>query len=196
MPTNTLTKLLLQSTKMRILISIFILLNSPNLFGQRTTFENKLVVYVFLDSVEINLEGLDVFTSDSSFQLTKIEKNLFQIPSNLSELKIDSLQLHLKNDNIFLQGNLIKVYQENGVVKLFFNQTFYFECVESWKTNGCMGEAIGFDTQCNTKLKMYSYVGDCLLKFRKKIIEDCTLKNERNLDDILIQGGLPAQYEK
>jgi hypothetical protein len=181
---------------MRTIIFIFILLNATNLFGQRTTFENKLVVYVFLDSVEIDLVGLDVFTSDSTFQLGRIEKNLFHPPSNLSKLKIDSFQLLLENHNIFLQGNLIKVYQENGVVKLFFNRTLDFGCVESWKSSGCTGEAIGYDTHCNTKLKIYSYVGDCLLKFRKKIIEDCTLKNERNLDDILIQGGLPAQYEK
>ena len=155
------------------------------------------MVYVFLDSVEIDLVGLDVFTSDNTFQLERIEKNLFQIPDNLSELKIDSFLLHFGTENIFLQGDLIKVYQENGVIKLFFNQTFDFECVESWKTKGCVGgEIIGFDTDCNTKLKMYSYVGTCLLKFRKKIIEDCSLKNELYLDKTLIQGGLPAQYEK
>jgi hypothetical protein len=181
--------------KIKTLI-LFIFICSVS-FGQRTTFDDKIVLFLELDSVNIEVNEMKIYTPDSTFNLEKHKSQIFKIPksTNLEDLIIDSVMFKNDFNVLVITGDNIFLFNNFPVIRISASNSFIYDCVEYSKLKGRIW-VTNEGVECENMISIITYQSECMLINNKQIIEDCLWKQRKDLEYQTMKGGIPAQFEK
>ncbi|MBI1287332.1 MAG: hypothetical protein GC178_07100 [Flavobacteriales bacterium] len=165
---------------MRHAITLLLVLLVEVCFGQSTEFDDKLYLYLLVDTIETKVDSIDLVLEDGPNEtIVSIEEGLFSLSKYSDNSVVDSLFVHTPDNTFKLKLNLVATVfvLKSSITTVIVPREENIDCTEILLHNRgknlfCCSDFLT-PGACERTASITINPNECLLRRFEKLVIDC-----------------------